>query len=437
MRRPPFHGWFVVRNRCDDDADDPDFDLRAAEDELFAKPPWSRIRAERRGSTMLKTYLGNLLCAKIGGAFPRLQAKVLKLLAEAKAARANLGEARTSTELQQQYLHEILQRYTEAARLALCKPGDLPNPAMRVRGLVRHENEKFTDGMRAGGHRYEFEGDDGMDCNACVDVIVDSFGTKLPAPIFAAGGFGSPFNAAPVTPQRTPSRTTPELMVPGGGRARSASPSPPSSSRQAADAERQAASRQQLLETIRRHVNMYRSTELPGMPNPDVVPPMYRLQTANWETIATRHLDDVSGLLVGAARALLEHACPPRGHRVLHEALTVLVEETHHRTQRAAADALRAFCESDRSNPPQTTNPVFAERLRLLQMGRLFRNLAVSRKLIDDMVATSVPGGPEQMSKAEMARRLFDQCHYSADENAVYEVHDALKVYYDVSHLPP
>jgi hypothetical protein len=149
------HGWFVVRNRKADEG--PDFDLAAAEKELFNQDPWDSINESRRGSAMLKKYLSSLLCARIRQEFPSMQQRVKSLLGEALAARKALGDPRPTHQHRVQYLVDVVQRFQRATQQALDSPGRLPAIEMRVRSHVAARNRTFDELMRREGHWYEFE----------------------------------------------------------------------------------------------------------------------------------------------------------------------------------------------------------------------------------------------------------------------------------------
>lgn len=149
------HGWFVVRNRRTGEG--ADFDLAAAEKELFGQQPWTDIDESRRGSTMLRMFLGNLLCSRIREEFPGLQRKVKGLLKDAEASRKALGDPRPSHQLRVQYLVDIVQKFQLAAQQALDSPGRLPARDMRVRGFVATKNLNFDAHIRRQGHWYAFE----------------------------------------------------------------------------------------------------------------------------------------------------------------------------------------------------------------------------------------------------------------------------------------
>jgi hypothetical protein len=310
-----------------------------------------------------------------------------------------LGKPRATIELKKQYLYDHADEYKNAATNALQHPGRLPGPSMRLRGLVRHENMKFTEQMRTSGHAYQFE----------------EFDTENDAVMESLTAFATPREEHSSASTREKS---PRSSKRAGSQSRGKSTSIRSSD--------------EFLEQIQKQVRIHTSTELPGMVNPDVVPALYQTQTSKWQQIATDHILTVAEVLRTAAESLLELVCPNHGAtKILHEGLLKYLDEAHRRSKDEALACLQKYCNSDKSNTLQTTNPLFTEKFRVIQMMRLLENMRWSFDEHSKWLENAGEG--RKTSGVDIANLIFEHCHHSAEQNTVYEVHDALKVYYDVS----
>jgi hypothetical protein len=155
MGKPLRHGWYVVRNRGP--RDNPlSFNRDEAENSLFSMKPWCDIEKRRRGTSMLKIFLSNLLCQRIRDSFPKLQRVVDKLLEDEQSHLNTFGSPRETTADQRAYLVAITQKFQDLAKQALKSPEDLPSDNMKLRGLVESSKTSFAVKMRQNGHFYEF-----------------------------------------------------------------------------------------------------------------------------------------------------------------------------------------------------------------------------------------------------------------------------------------
>lgn len=152
--KPLHHGWFVVRNRGDEDKSS--FDRKKAERLTFSKEPWLKIEERRRGIANLKTFLSNLLCQRIREGFPKMQETLQRLLDDQVAQLNAMGNPRPTLESQRAYLVGITQKFHTLAGQALKTPEDLPFDEMNLRGKAERAKSKFARDLRSQGHFYEF-----------------------------------------------------------------------------------------------------------------------------------------------------------------------------------------------------------------------------------------------------------------------------------------
>ncbi|KAK6215448.1 vacuolar sorting protein VPS1 [Colletotrichum tabaci] len=387
-------GWFVVRNRSE--LDDDDFDVKEAERKLFDQPPWDKIRRERRGSSALQEHLGNLLCARIRGNFPVIQESVRNLLSDAESSRRALGDPRPSHSLRQQYIRDVVERYHATAVKTLKSPGSLSDEALRVRGLVREANELFTAEMHNRGHTHLFEDPD-ADPMAQLANAVKFYAARLAGETTGAEherGATSP----PLTP---PEKTRAATQFP-------TSRKPPI---------------KPLVEEIGEQLRIWQTTELPGLVNTEVIQVLYRKQSENWQRIAEYHIDCIANDIETASNWILEDACSPACcSSILYQELSRVLTQLQQQAKKKAVEELKEYCRRERASHLQTTDSRFEERLQALRTVRLLNSLG------------SIPPFTSGNNiNIDHAKRLFRHFHHSSENNMIYDVHDVVKVYYQLS----
>ncbi|KAK0748920.1 P-loop containing nucleoside triphosphate hydrolase protein [Schizothecium vesticola] len=383
------HGWFVVRNRADDNDPDPDFDLQQAEANLFRQEPWTNVAESRRGSTRLKMYLSELLCDKIVTAFPRLVARLGELLRDAEVSMARLGEPRKTNEMKRAYLVSLAQKYEERAKDALERPWQLERPNTRVRRLVRESNDSFAEQMRTSGHVYTFEDYDTKE----EDYIRRLGELMFPDAQEAQQNTTSALSAAPASEKERPIREGEELFA-----------------------------------KIREEINNCGCTELPGQVHPDIIPRLYREQTLNWRAIAEDHLREVAAGVMRAAEEILESVCSRSGSAgILFEEWLFVLHQSYDDALERALREFQTYCDGDQMKLLQITDPAFAKKLRILKSLRMVSTIAQAVKLAAQAKKDM------HFSLEEIELTMFDACHHSTAKNTANEVHDILKVYYEFS----
>ncbi|KAK1707491.1 vacuolar sorting protein VPS1 [Colletotrichum lupini] len=387
-------GWFVVRNRSD--ADDEEFDFKEAERKLFSRSPWDRIPENRRGSVQLQKYLGNLLCAQIRGNFPAIQESVRKLLSDAKDSRKSLGEPRPNHSLRQRYIRDVVEKYHTVATKALKSPGSLAKDSLRVRGLVRRANESFTAQMLARGHTHAFE-DHGVDPLTQLSDTISVLSNPQPA-------------TAP-TPTGHEQVTTPPTTPPKKRHA------PPPQQPTKSQSHRGAS----FVDEIREQLHIWQTTELPGMVNTEVIQILYKTQSEQWQRIAEQHIENIADDVERASNSILEDVCSPDNcSKILCEELARALTHFQHEAKQKALRELKEHCRRERETHLQTTDARFHERLQALRTVRLLEAIGNS--------FSSFKGLDLSSSKV-----LFHQLHHSIEGNMVNDVHDVVKVYYELS----
>lgn len=397
--------WFVVRNQSD--KEDKSLDISRAEAQLFSKAPWQEIPEKRRGSTMLRRYLSNLLCRRIRDNFPGIQIQISGLLEKAQKWREALGNPRPTHYDRLQYLKDVVRQYENMAFRALERPG-LLSEELRVRGKVRIANEKFTTSMRESGHKHQFEQPEVDPVELLAHTTRERQGRReansdahhLPSSELLTFNFG---NQAPLTPPPSTSKNTPKGRL----------ATPRTSLFGAVRSEASKA----LFDDIRTELRAFQSTLLPGLVHPEVMPVLFQKQTENWESMAEAHVNSVAEDVATAAKSILKSVClSAQSTNDLHDGLYNVLKVFYNTSLEAALSELRAFCHSERFNLLQTTDPRFNERLKALQTIRLLRAM------------DHLPHDHRDINSST----IYDHLHFSIENNMVNAVHDILKVYYQV-----
>ncbi|CEJ82804.1 hypothetical protein VHEMI02851 [[Torrubiella] hemipterigena] len=382
------HGWFVVRNKKGLDDDVVDFDLVSEEDQLFSSKAWDEIPSSRKGTTALKKYLGHILSERIRSAFPSIIRQAQLLQRDAVRELTSLGSERKTVSEQRSFLATIARNYEAKATEALMQPWCITSPESRVRSIVKATNESFGAKMRAYGHTY------------CFDNNMESFDDmirKLQNEMY-------PDESVDLTE----SIERPEVLMP------------------ADDEFSEVLSTEDLFDKIAEEVATFSSATLPGMVHPDIIPQLYRLQTQKWRQIAEEHVRNISDAITTATCHLIQSVCP-RGNdaSILNAEISEIISKMHRQTLSRTLEALHDYCDGNQSQLLQTADPTFLERLQKLQKVRLIN--AFNRGSVLFREATAA-----RASSLQAACELFAQCHPSAAANTSNDVHDTLKVYYEV-----
>lgn len=376
-------GWFVVRNRSDNDTDR--FEFEAAEKKLFRLAPWTEVPTERRGATALKAHLGKILDLKIKSSFPAIRENIRRTL-EARTHESNLlGEPRGTHDERRHYVTTFVRSYEEKVNLALNHPGRLKTPTMELLQQVRSLNQEFDRFMRAKGANWEFQD---------YDMSPRQKLAQLSNPV-PEGQF-----------QRSTSQQTDTFQFDPCFKDCS-----------------QMGSSVDLLEKIKEELIGYQASQLPGIINPDIFPAMYQLQVAKWFEIARIHIGRVMAAAGNCSVAILDSVCSPQGGTArLSEGLKKLLYQYSVDATNKTAERFQFLCDQEtKCKMLQTTDPKFEEdiigwrRVRFQQAGLLGMSRNAGK------------------SDVEALNSCFDLAHPTIQKNMVNEVHDVLKVYYKVS----
>ncbi|KAI8283922.1 Dynamin-A [Colletotrichum sp. SAR11_240] len=272
--------------------------------------------------------------------------------------------------------------------MALYFPGFLDDETMRVRALTRSANESFTQAMKEGGHTFDFEDPD-------IDPIKE-LANKMST------------NYPPVPPQQSDPTVTPPTTPPRKGRVGQAK----------GVKDETAAS---FAKEIQSQLKIWQTTELPGLINTEVIRVLFMKQSELWERIAEEHINEVGRYVEHAADKILRQVCSSSGCEIIQKELSAVIAQFQRQTKERALAELREHCRRERESHLQTTDVRFQQKLQA------FRSLRLMKAIV------SYPPTQGYHSAEDHWAAIFHLFHHSAEENMVNDVHDVVKVYYEIS----
>ncbi|RDW91118.1 hypothetical protein BP5796_02283 [Coleophoma crateriformis] len=404
-----YHGWHVVRNLAPQDPEGTDRELE--EHKLFSQSPWSEIPANRRGATMLKRYLSDLLCKRIAEAFPGMLATIEKLKNTERSRLDRLGDPRPSVNDQRAYLMSIVHKYQVVASQALRSPADLELDDIKLRGKVQRANEDFAKQLRKNGKTYPFLEIDLPPPTPVSTTFKQS--TKREPPMIKVRAvseseseeegnnpkhYGSARNGmfGVVSSEIIPTKKKPRNK-----------PSPQATSPAA----------KSLYGEIRAQMETNRGEELPGFPNAAVVKPLMRLQSKKWYSIADAYFESVASLAENTSRNVLKQICHKYAPGVTRDKLEQVILDKYHTSK--------------------TNNPQYMEKIQMAQMSRFrvalsnYRSKCLPQEFPNIGPSTAL----EHMILVNDATitKLHEEIHSSQQKNMEDMIHDILKAYYEVA----
>ena len=206
----------------------------------------------------------------------------------------------------------------------------------------------------------------------------------------------------------------------------------------------------EIFNEIREEVEICGSAVLPGLVNPEIIHRLYRKQTRKWKQMAEEHMRAVADVVSVGTRKLLGVVCPSEGATaLLHKELRQIITTFHERTLAKALTNLNTYSEAEQTKMPHTTDPGFGRKLRLLQSLRVTNNFvrvhedyeSGLKRVIDEMQEV-VKNGQFFQARASLtaaetvSSAMFEEFHSSSHNNTVHDVHDILKIYYEVCIFP-
>lgn len=389
------NGWFVVSHLGRANAPPKPLDSAALEeDDFFRTSPWTQIPESRRGSEALRTHLGDILSLRIRETFPTLESSIKARLKASRRQERALGDERDTLASQQQFLNRKAQEFCAQAKLALDRPGLSGDSAKELRQITRQYNDEYDFFMRELGHSNNFED---------IDVNPRTALERL---------------FAKETSKIQQDKDQVRSLYEGQRRAIV----------EKLDVYKEfqdVGSEQDLLALIGEKLSTFQAKQLPGVVNPDIYPVIYRQQTVKWNGITHIHLERVSKAVWRCIEAILDDVCPKTEDTILlNRGFRDILRAKFDATHEDALNDLAKYCKLE-TEPDllQTADPKFADKLDGCRKLRFFESYAEFKR-------SSVEG-----ADVENFLNGFSLMHSTTKQNMINDVHDVLKVYYQVSTI--
>ncbi|EPE35352.1 P-loop containing nucleoside triphosphate hydrolase [Glarea lozoyensis ATCC 20868] len=405
----PLH-WHVVQNAGPNAA--ANFDREQAEAATFTKSPWTEIPKERRGIPALKQYLATLLCTRIREAFPDMLRTVTGKLDEEQLHRRSLGESRADHSQRLAHLVAISQKYQDLAKKSLSTPDALPDAKMKLRGKSKAITQEYTKSMTTNGHFYNF-----LEIGKSVDVFInvdeesDSSSESLPVPDF--GHTRGSKNDLP-TPISTPTKKS------------------------TAKTQFKTAVHP-LYREIRTQLRENLGEELPGVLNPCVLHPLWRIQTQKWQSLTRDHLSKLITRTSEVSILLFRQACKEVG--VSERTVFGLEKQLagfERQSRQDVMNKLDLLCTRNANMALQTNNPEFdykVRKARELRFSQALERYIALHPPSTFSFAKLTTSKPCAIVDDDHIATLFNELHPNGarSQNVEDEIHDLLRAYYEIT----
>jgi hypothetical protein len=171
---------------------------------------------------------------------------------------------------------------------------------------------------------------------------------------------------------------------------------------------------------IDKEIKANRGTELPGTPNPEVVPALFRKQAQKWEQLACEHFSSIQKEVQKSTDLLLKAVCP---NDALAKKILDSLDETKGKAAGKAKTRLSDLVADVMTKPLQTSDPLFEENIKEAQLIRFEAALERYRRKTCQFGLITIND----------TAALFEELHISNSQNLREGIHDTLKAYYDVA----
>ena len=246
-------GWYVLRNRSEDERSLDANTRDANEERFFQTGAWRNVSPASRGVESLRKRLSKVLLDHIKASLPGLIREIEENLRSRQEKLERLGRSRSTPEEMRSYLLSIADDFQRLARDAIAGRysdpffGGLFEDGTKLRAILRNLNRAFDVVLRTKGARYDIQWE-----GAVVDADSDGNGETEEIPEYL-----KPFISL--------------YDIPG--------PEPIAEADLAARLEIIAAGNQ--------------GKEFPDIPNSELALQLFKLQAKRWQDIAEVHLNHV------------------------------------------------------------------------------------------------------------------------------------------------
>lgn len=191
----------------------------------------------------------------------------------------------------------------------------------------------------------------------------------------------------------------------------------------------------EIRQDIQEQIEIFQGIGLPGLLNTDIFPVLYKTQTKKWLEMAKGHLQNIATDVIKAATSILTlvdekcHLCPNARLGMLD-----ILQKFHSLAHERAEQTLVDYMEKESNFPLQATNPAFIQMLEALRSTRS-RNATHSNKIQLKHWVEHTKDNSEVTFENLMERvdRMISDLHFDPTTRMENEIHDVLKVHYEVS----
>ncbi|PSK54726.1 Interferon-induced GTP-binding protein Mx2 [Elsinoe australis] len=325
-------GWHMLRNRTPKEMDQSLEYRDQVETHFFNSGTYRGLDRDTLGIHTLRNRLSTLLYEHLTKELPLLHKELRQKHEETTKALGKLGEARSSTEEQKQYLMQLGQEFEKTAGWAVSGYYELdffsqidneasilhPSNVSRLRAAVQHANLQFASQMRQ---------------------------------------YGSKFKVVDGPPEIT------ELEE------KEAKNFHFTKYYKRAESSQLVQSHQEAVKWVRHILERSRGRELPGNFNPAIIGQLFREQSINWASLATDHVGKVATLCDSFVQKLLRSITTPD---VFTKIYTNIVEpELKARSDRAHDELSKII--KDKNGDPITYNHYYTSTIQKMRAQKLER----------------------------------------------------------------
>ncbi|KAI9798528.1 MAG: hypothetical protein M1825_005333 [Sarcosagium campestre] len=394
-----FHGWFVVRNRSPHEVlKGVDSERRRKKErDFFATEPWTVLPASRRGTPALKKYLADLLCKRIEESFPTLRYEIRQRKAAMECRVQEFSPPRETNQKKREYLANLAQNiHATAVQVLDGRYESVGSDQLKLRMLVRNENESFARKMVHEGHRAPFFAMsqhviEQKQSNASQDTFKAGATSEIPFQAHVEGDERESSTFQTITFQHQYRHSSfEELRLNDYQQQDLASES--FTLKRLADGHSWNLAlfgSPEVYKWIREAIAVNKGTELPGTLNPGIIPALFRKQAGRWEEIARAHFSNVTAIVASCMEKVLEERCGDEHNR---DTIGATFREANTKAKERGFAHLAELINDTLCKPLQTSDPTFEDRIqeaRFLRFNEAMLKYAADYSMISRVGTTA------------------------------------------------
>jgi hypothetical protein len=379
-------GYFIVRNRGQQDKSTSTEDRHRQEAEFFNSSPWSFDKS-RVGISTLKARLIELLNDITRREYPRVDQEIARQLTERERELSSLGPGRETHEQQRKYLLDISTKFQEITTYALEARyarntlfQDKTN--LRLATTLVDLNDRFTNDMEKKGHTVQFS------------------------------------NSSPTTEAAAANKPSANVSLSVGVR----DEYPELSDVIQESWQCPLPLDDDIFDWIKREYKESRGFEL-GTFNPSILSTLFQEQTSKWAGLTEAYISDAISSVHKFIDALLSALCSDE--QVKLNLWTFMLEELIRRYKKTM-EHVKFVVRTEREGELLTLNNNFNKNLQKARMERFMTNVRGHATTVYD-----VNGGHPQ--SAVYVDKVFRSVPMDNLEHTVGDIHNILKAYYQVA----